>query len=645
MKISGFTVVKNAIKFHYPVIESINSILPICDEYIVNVGKSEDKTLELIQAINSPKIRIIETDWDFSQGYTELARQTNLGLAECRGDWAFYLQSDELVHEADLWKLKAWMHFYLKNDKVDALRFWWLHFYGSHYRYRIDRGWYQKQDRIIRNNGTVESYHDAYGFQRKDGKPLRRKNTFCFLYHYGWSYSSQQMAQRRINSGQNWSESREKEIATQRYDYGNLELFPVYFGSHPAVMKDIIANNPLTKQDAVLIKKKYRWHPFRIFKVRYKTTSRVRSRIDALSLEKSKKILIIRAGNIGDVLMATPLARKLKKIYPGCRIDFVTSANSRAVVRFNKHVDNIFIYKKYKRITGVVRRFFFERYLARYKYDLCFVLEMHPQYHEFARNVMGRHGLKIGFSSVPATDHLDHTTEYNFEEEHAIENNLFLLRDHLKIPIEKDDYLMDYIIPHEVEEVLKKSLDDWKGTEGKYFIIHPGCTGNLPLRTWPMANYHHVVRLLRAQGYRVFLTGAGSDKRFIDEIIQGLGQVDTGVELFLDRPLDELAYLIRHSKGVLSVDTGIMHLVRALQVPIVAVFGPSNPVHTGCIGEGDYVQVRNDFKCGPCNFYPSYRYEDKKYCLDGQPPACMRSITVEQVMASLKDLLNRRQNG
>jgi len=383
MRISGFTVVKNAVKFHYPIVESINSILPICDEYIVNVGKSEDNTLEVVKGIGSPKIRIIETDWDFSQGYTELARQTNLALAECKGDWAFYLQSDEIIHEADLWKLKAWMHFYLKRDDVDALRFWWLHFYGSHYRYRIDQGWYQKQDRIIRNNGTVESYHDAFGFQRKDGKPLKRKNTHCYLYHYGWAYSPQQMAQRRINSGQNWSEARDREIEKQWYDYGNLELFPIYFGSHPAVMKSIIAANPLTQTDANFIMKKYWWHPLNIFRIRYKTSLRVRSSIDSNVLERQKRILIIRAGNIGDVLMATSIIRKLKKIFPNCCIDFVTSAHARTVVEVNKNVSNIFIYRKYKRIGGALRKFFFELYLARHKYDYCFVLEQHPQYHRF----------------------------------------------------------------------------------------------------------------------------------------------------------------------------------------------------------------------------------------------------------------------
>lgn len=67
MKIAGFTFIRNAVKNDYAILEAINSILPICDEFIVAVGQSEDETLSLIQSIQSPKIKIIETIWDDTQ--------------------------------------------------------------------------------------------------------------------------------------------------------------------------------------------------------------------------------------------------------------------------------------------------------------------------------------------------------------------------------------------------------------------------------------------------------------------------------------------------------------------------------------------------------------------------------------------------
>jgi hypothetical protein len=279
MKISGFTIVRNALKFNYPAVESIQSILPICDEFVVNVGESEDDTLKLIKSINSPKIRIIQTKWDFSEGKTVLSRQTNIALKECKGDWAFYLQSDEVIHEDDLPVLKNKMAQYLNNKEVEALRFGWLHFYGSYFRYRIDSGWYQKQDRIIRNNGEIESIGDAYAFERKDRQPLKRKNTGCLMYHYGWVHPGEMMTQRRVNAEKIGFTSLKEGERQNEYSYGDLNRFPAYFGSHPTVMKEWIASHPRSQEDLKEINKRYWWHPGRILKIRYKTGRRIKAKI------------------------------------------------------------------------------------------------------------------------------------------------------------------------------------------------------------------------------------------------------------------------------------------------------------------------------------------------------------------------------
>ncbi len=277
MKISGFTIVRNAIKLRYPVIESIHSILSICDEFIINVGDSQDGTLELIQGMANPKIKIIQTEWNMEQGAAVLSEQTNRALKECTGDWAFYLQTDEVIHEHDLPRLVKCMKENLNNLEVDALRFKWFHFYGSHYRYRIDRGWYQKQDRIVRNNGTIRSLGDAFAFERYDGKPLRSKNTGCFLYHYGWVQIPEDMAKRKENA-QAIGYAADM-VKSTKHDYGDLNRFPIYFGTHPLVMRDLISSHPLSQQDLREIHQKHWWNPLRIFQVRYKTGRRIKEKI------------------------------------------------------------------------------------------------------------------------------------------------------------------------------------------------------------------------------------------------------------------------------------------------------------------------------------------------------------------------------
>ena len=94
MKISGFTFTRNVSKLYYPICESIQSILPIVDEFVVALGKGDedDNTRELLESIRSPKIKIIETEWDlkaFPNG-TEYAHQTDIAKSHCSGDWLFW---------------------------------------------------------------------------------------------------------------------------------------------------------------------------------------------------------------------------------------------------------------------------------------------------------------------------------------------------------------------------------------------------------------------------------------------------------------------------------------------------------------------------------------------------------------------------
>ena len=100
MKVSGFTFVRNAIKYDYPVVEAIKSILPLCNEVVVAVGKSEDATLQLIKSIDSPKIRIIETvrDDSFRTGGRVLAMGSTTG-----GLWVS-ADADDMLRKVAQWR-------------------------------------------------------------------------------------------------------------------------------------------------------------------------------------------------------------------------------------------------------------------------------------------------------------------------------------------------------------------------------------------------------------------------------------------------------------------------------------------------------------------------------------------------------------
>ena len=244
MKISGFTFVRNAVKYDYPVVESIQSILPIVDEFVVSVGNSDDNTLQLIESIGSPKIKIYHSVWDDSlrEGGKVLAVETDKALAHVspRADWCFYLQGDEVVHERYLDNITEAAEKYLKTPSVEGLLFKYLHFYGSYDYVGDSRRWYNREIRIIRNDKKINSYRDAQGF-RKLGRKLDVKLIDAYIYHYGWVKHPQQQQHKRENVGVYYSNSHQssfKNESEQLFDYGNdADSLQRFAGTHPSVMK------------------------------------------------------------------------------------------------------------------------------------------------------------------------------------------------------------------------------------------------------------------------------------------------------------------------------------------------------------------------------------------------------------------------
>ncbi|MCG9910288.1 MAG: glycosyltransferase family 2 protein [Flavobacteriales bacterium] len=263
MKISGFTMGRNVSKLYYPVKESILSILPLVDEFVVALGKGDedDNTRELIESIGSPKIRIIDTVWDlekYPRG-TEHAHQTDIAKEHCTGDWLFYLQSDEVVHEKYLPVIKARCEELLHDTEVEGLLFKYRHFWGDYNHYHGGHGWYRNEIRIIRNRPDIHSWESAQSFRRIphfDGKDYRQQEgTFklkvasvdAYIYHYGWVRPPRMMKakMKAIDTNHKGSEKvAELDKTTRTYshfDYGPLDRLEVFKETHPEVMREMIS--------------------------------------------------------------------------------------------------------------------------------------------------------------------------------------------------------------------------------------------------------------------------------------------------------------------------------------------------------------------------------------------------------------------
>jgi len=245
--VAGFSFIRNAVKYDYPIVEAITSVLPLCDVFVVAVGKSEDETLQLIQQIGDPKIQILETEWDDSlrEGGRVLAEETNKAFQAIgqEFDWCFYIQGDEVVHEQDYPAIRSALDLYKNDLQTEGLLFKYRHFYGSYDYTGASRKWYRHEIRIIRNLKNIVSYRDAQGFRIWENNRLRKlkvRSIDAAVYHYGWVKPPSQQMQKQLNFNKLWhpDEWVEEHIGTDiTYTYNETEPLVRFAGSHPVVMQ------------------------------------------------------------------------------------------------------------------------------------------------------------------------------------------------------------------------------------------------------------------------------------------------------------------------------------------------------------------------------------------------------------------------
>lgn len=239
MKVSGFTFLRNGTLLGYPYIESLKSLLMVCDEVIVAIGAGEDDTLEQVRAIGDERIRIIETTWNESmrdRGYV-YAQQKMIAQFNCTGDWAFYLEGDEVIHEADAPKIRAAMEQHLNNPEIEALVFDYHHFYGTPQLVAKSPAWYRRAPRIIRN--TIRSWAPDGLFwvvmhKNKKGRYPRAALTGCPIYHYGHVRSTAKMTEKIRQVSRYWNHT------PKAHDYSQIDasILQPFNGEHPAIVQN-----------------------------------------------------------------------------------------------------------------------------------------------------------------------------------------------------------------------------------------------------------------------------------------------------------------------------------------------------------------------------------------------------------------------
>jgi hypothetical protein len=245
VRISGFSLARNAVKLDYPLKEALTSILPVVDELIVAVapGDPDDDTRGLVESLDDPRIKVIDAGWDDARGAENYAGATNVALDACSGDWCLYIQADQVLHEEDLPVLRDRCEELVDDSRVEGLLLDYLHFFGDFDHVQNGHGWYQREIRAIRNHLGVRSVRDAQSFRYPDQRRISVARSGCRVFHYGWVRHPSRM-QDKVRESQSHrggtNDSAGGPGGSIQYDYGPLDRLPRYEGTHPRVMADRI---------------------------------------------------------------------------------------------------------------------------------------------------------------------------------------------------------------------------------------------------------------------------------------------------------------------------------------------------------------------------------------------------------------------
>jgi hypothetical protein len=241
--LSGFTIVRNAVKLDFPIVPAIRSLLEVCDEVVVNVGTSEDDTRDLVASVNDPRVRILDSTWDFSKKNEMLSQETLKAMAACRGSWGIYIQADEVLHEDGARVLLERTREWDGDARVEGLLVRYLHFYGGFDRIATNRRWYRREVRCIRLGRDIRPYQGAQGFRVGPGyRKIRARLTDAVMFHYGWARPARAIREKLEISKTIYPWSRERSAREQQRGY--LEWLPLlrpFTAAHPRAAAEWVA--------------------------------------------------------------------------------------------------------------------------------------------------------------------------------------------------------------------------------------------------------------------------------------------------------------------------------------------------------------------------------------------------------------------
>ena len=329
-----------------------------------------------------------------------------------------------------------------------------------------------------------------------------------------------------------------------------------------------------------------------------------------------KKILVIRYGTIGDTIFASAFYRELRKALPSVRIDILVDDVAEGVMRNCPYINKIFsIDGKWKNFGAYVSLF--------KKYDTIFFLKNDRFFTLLAFLAGVRH--RVGFD-IRRNCFLTHKSPYN-EDKHEIDCYLDLLKIlGIKIENDKTEVWLDRISDSRVRDLLLN-------IEGKKVLIQ--AYSRFPQKNWLDEYWVKVVKYLSNQcGAQVFYAGGAKDS---------YSAVDFGLYDSVNLPpidmcgklsISETISLIKKMDLVIGIDSGLIHMAAALDIPSILLHGPTS-LKRWQPRSGNCKVLSRKFSCSPCLLQKGA----KKYCKN-KTPECMEFLTPDIVIKAINDKLD-----
>ena len=340
----------------------------------------------------------------------------------------------------------------------------------------------------------------------------------------------------------------------------------------------------------------------------------------AINSAEIKRILVINLAFIGDVILSTPAVRALKEAYPSATIDMLTVPVTASIARLNPYVDTVLEYDKRGKHRKISDLFNLVVFLRKRHYDLAITANFAPRGAMLAWASGISH--RVGYDAQHAGWFLTRTASAKRPvKRHEAENHLDVLKP-LSIST-ADSSLALEVDPRDVFSVRDKVAWD----RSKKLVLICPC-GSYAKKSWTVEGYAALITAIVGSKVECFLIGSKGESDQLAQINTAAGN-KAGV-LAGTLTLGELAAVISEAAVLVTVDTGPMHIANALETPVVALFGPTDPEGWGPRGKRDVV-IRNHVDCSPC--------WGKGECLLNR---CLTEIPVDEVVAATKDILQEK---